>query len=205
VTYLPETAAGGEVSGVYALVHDITAQKETEANLRQLAQFDHLTGLPNRSRFHDALAEAIARSERSGELMAVVYLDIDRFKAINDRFGHQQGDAVLREFGARLLRSVRRTDTVAGLAGDEFVVILESLHSGDEACDVARKILLAIGVPFAFDGTTQSVGTSIGIALRHAGETDPEALLHRADEALYAAKAAGRGRFSLAAATPIST
>ncbi|MHB8912779.1 MAG: sensor domain-containing protein, partial [Lysobacter sp.] len=194
-TYLPDINAANEVVGIYGLIHDITEQKDVENTLRQLAQFDSLTGLANRNRFDDKLTEAIERSERDGRLLALMFLDLDNFKAINDGFGHQGGDLALQEFARRLNHSIRSTDTVARLAGDEFVVILELLKHADEAVIVATKIATAMKAPFLIFDQQQVFSASMGIAVRRRGETDGEALLRRADTALYQAKASGRGRY----------
>lgn len=194
-TYVPDVNPENEVIGVYGLINDISMQQETEAKLRQLAQFDSLTGLANRSRFNDKLAEAMARSVRSGEALALIFLDLDHFKAINDTLGHQGGDLVLQEFAKRLSHCVRSTDTVARLAGDEFVIILESLkHTGDVSL-VAAKIVAAMEAPFRIFNEQRAVSTSMGIAVRRPGETEGAALLQRADAALYKVKASGRGCF----------
>lgn len=194
-TYIPEIDAASEVVGVYGLINDITEQKDVENTLRKLAQFDSLTGLANRSRFDDKLADAIARSERSGQSLALIFLDLDDFKSINDTFGHQGGDLALQEFAQRLTHSVRATDTVARLAGDEFVVIVELLKHADEAALVAAKIAAAMKSPFLLFEEQRVFSTSMGVAVRRRGEIDGEALLRRADTALYQAKASGRGRF----------
>lgn len=194
-TYIPDIDAANEVVGVYGLINDITEQKEVEIQLRKLAQFDSLTGLANRSRFDEKLAEAIARSDRSGALLALVFLDLDDFKAINDTFGHQGGDLALQEFAKRLSGCVRTTDTVARLAGDEFVVILELLKHADEAAVVAAKIVTVMQAPFLIFDEPHVYSASMGIAVRRRGETDGDALLRRADTALYQAKASGRGCF----------
>ena len=194
-TYIPDINAANEVAGVYGLINDITAQKDVESRLRQLAQFDSLTGLANRRRFDDKLVEAIARSERSGRSMVLIFLDLDDFKSINDTFGHQGGDLALQEFAKRLTRSVRSTDTVARLAGDEFVVILELIKHVGETDTAAAKIVVAMEAPFKIFDQQRVFSTSMGIAVRRPGETDGEALLRRADTALYKAKASGRGCF----------
>ncbi len=193
--YIPDIDAANDVVGVYGLINDITEQKDIENRLRQLAQFDSLTGLANRSRFDDKLAEAIARSERNDRTLALIFLDLDDFKAINDSFGHHGGDLALQEFARRLSGSVRATDTVARLAGDEFVVILERLKHADEAGTVASKIAATMVAPFRILDTQHVFSASMGIAVRRRGETDGEALLRRADTALYQAKASGRGCF----------
>jgi len=139
---------------------------------------------------------AIARSERSGVPMALVFLDLDFFKTLNERFGHQGGDDALKEFARRLQTCVRGTDLVARIAGDEFVLILEVLEDPAGATAVARKVIEAMRLPFELRGGAAQLSCSIGVALRQPGETDPEALLHRADQALYDAKAKGRNCIS---------
>ncbi|MBC7501962.1 MAG: PAS domain-containing protein [Herminiimonas sp.] len=197
--YMPQFDAEGKPSGVCGMINDITDLKLVENQLRILARFDSLTGLPNRSQFDEKLAEAIARSNRSGSPMAVMFLDIDHFKSINDTLGHQGGDEVLREFAQRLLHCVRKTDTVSRLAGDEFVIILEGLRMPEECEVVADKIIRAMKNDFKILGATRNVTTSIGIAVRRDDEIDGEMLLRRADDALYAAKAAGRNMFQCVA------
>ncbi|MGH8029118.1 MAG: diguanylate cyclase domain-containing protein, partial [Arenimonas sp.] len=196
--YIPDTDAGGHVVGVYGLIHDITQLKQIESELRTLSRFDSLTGLANRRRYNERLAEAIARSERGGTMMALMFLDLDRFKAINDAHGHKGGDLALQEFARRVEACIRRTDTVARLAGDEFVVILESMASAEDADRVARKILDAMTAPMQVESKPCQLSTSIGIAVRRQGEVDGEALLRRADAAMYAAKNAGRRTFQFA-------
>ncbi len=190
--YVPQRDPSGQIDGVYGLIYDITAEKQAEAQLRKLAQYDALTGLANRSRFQEKLAEAIARSKR-GRPMGLAFLDLDRFKAINDAHGHHGGDLVLQEFARRLTGCVRSTDTVARLAGDEFVIILEPLAQASEAAGAASKIIEAMAEPLVLPTGSVQMSTSIGIAILRADETDGDALLHRADQMLYAAKAAGRG------------
>jgi len=199
VSYVPDMGPGGEVRGVCGLIHDVTQVRHVEAELRRLAEFDLLTGLANRKRLGDKLAEAIARSERYGQPMALLFIDMDEFKSVNDQLGHEGGDLVLQEFARRLVACVRQTDTVARLAGDEFVVLLEMLHNADEARLVATKIVVAMTTEFSILGQPTVLSASIGVAVRAAGELDGESLLRRADGALYAAKAAGRGTFRVAA------
>lgn len=197
--YIPHFDDDGKVIGVYGLTNDITSLKRVESQLTLLAKFDALTGLANRHHFNEKLAEAIARSGRNGSTMALMFLDIDRFKDINDELSHRGGDQVLKQFSRRLKSCIRQTDTVARLAGDEFVIILEGLHAADEVRTVAGKIIQVMEPDFDALGTARKVTTSIGIAIRRDGETDAAALLHRADEALYLAKAAGRNTFHLGA------
>ncbi|HEU4620861.1 MAG TPA: PAS domain-containing protein [Burkholderiaceae bacterium] len=198
--YLPDVSNDGVVEGIYALVTDISVMKAAEQQLAALVRTDSLTGLPNRHGFEERLADALARRRRNGHPIALFFLDVDRFKSINDTFGHRIGDLVLQEFARRLRLSVRATDTVARLAGDEFVVILEGLHGMVEPQLVARKIMAQIRQPFEIDDIHIDVSTSVGIAFQMHDEATPEELLSRADKALYVAKAAGRNTYHLEAA-----
>ncbi|HYD94189.1 MAG TPA: diguanylate cyclase [Noviherbaspirillum sp.] len=199
--YVPDRAEDGSVAGVYALSTDISSLKAVERQLLRLARFDSLTGLPNRAQLHEKLAEATARARRTGAALAVMFLDIDRFKSINDTLGHAVGDEVLQNFAQRLRQSVRETDVVARLAGDEFVIVLEGLNFGEEADLVARKVLLSVSEEMPIAGRMLPVTTSIGIAYCQDGGLDPAALLVQADQALYAAKEAGRNTFHRTLAT----
>lgn len=187
----------GDLLGAVVVMSDVTALKEKEELLKRLARHDALTGLPNRNFFDQRLTEAILRCERHGTCMALMFLDIDRFKSVNDTHGHHGGDLLLKAFSRRLLDSVRKTDTVARLAGDEFVIILEDLHSTGEATVVADKILRAMKPQIDIGTASLHLSTSIGITINWCGDADPEILLRQADEALYAAKAAGRGCYRL--------
>jgi diguanylate cyclase (GGDEF)-like protein/PAS domain S-box-containing protein len=198
-TYLPDVGADGHVKGVFMLSSDVTQLKLVERQLTTLARFDSLTGLANRHQFNEKLADALARAQRSGEALALMFLDIDHFKSINDTFGHAAGDSVLREFAHRLRQCVRGTDTVARLAGDEFVIILEGVHSEAEPQFVARKIVGQVNRPFDTKSGGLEVTTSVGIAFHRGPPMSPEELLARADKALYTAKAQGRNTYHLAA------
>ena len=197
--YLPDKRPDGSVAGVYALSTDITAMKAAERRLHELARVDTLTGLPNRRHFLEKLDEAMARSPRAQRPMALMYLDIDHFKSINDSRGHGVGDAVLQQFADRLRAAVRITDTVARLAGDEFVIIIEGLNVREEASLVAGKIVASMGTPMAVDGGEVAVTTSIGVAVLGPEMRSADELLAQADAALYAAKRAGRNTFSVSA------
>jgi diguanylate cyclase (GGDEF)-like protein len=186
------------VLGVYTSASDITPLKVVERQLERLAQKDTLTGLPNRHAFNDGIAAALRRSQRPETQVALLFLDVDGFKKINDTLGHAAGDDVLREFARRLQACVRATDLVARLAGDEFVIVLEGIHTRDECRFVARKIIAAMRPEFRAADAMVRITTSIGVALGHGAATTPEALLKRADSALYAAKGHGRDRFEIA-------
>jgi len=198
-TYVPDVV-DGRVEGLYVLMSDVTAEKAAEARMALQARTDALTGLSNRYAFNEKLADALARSRRNRMPIALFFLDVDKFKRINDTLGHAAGDEVLKIFSQRLVASVRETDAVARLAGDEFVVILERLHTPAETQFIARKILAAMNRTFEVAGTQLAVTTSIGIAWQADGHAQPTELLARADKALYEAKEAGRDTFSIAAA-----
>jgi diguanylate cyclase (GGDEF)-like protein/PAS domain S-box-containing protein len=199
-SYIPDLEQDGSVQGVYTLSSDVTAIKNVERQLQALARFDTLTGLPNRLQFNEKLPEVLARANRTGGALALMYLDVDHFKSINDTLGHAAGDAVLCEFAARLVSSVRTTDTVARLAGDEFAIILEGLHERSEVQAIAQKIVDHVRSPMQVADRELCITTSVGIAFHDRSQpaTTADLLLAKADEALYAAKAAGRGTFRVA-------
>jgi diguanylate cyclase (GGDEF)-like protein/PAS domain S-box-containing protein len=188
-TYLPHVR-DGVVQGIYVLSTDATSAREYERQLHALAHSDHLTGLPNRRSYEERLVQAIARARRSAMAMALVYLDVDHFKQVNDSLGHASGDAVLREFARRLSATVRTSDTVARLAGDEFVIVLEQVGSARECGRIADKLLEALRADFLVDGQPRRVTASIGIAW--SAHPEQAALAHAADEALYQSKREGR-------------
>jgi diguanylate cyclase len=193
-TYLPHLR-DGIVQGIYVLSTDATSAREYERQLHALAHSDHLTGLPNRRSYEERFGQAVARARRGATPLALAYLDVDHFKQINDGLGHATGDAVLRELARRLAASVRSTDTVARLAGDEFVVVLEQVGSPLECERIAAKLQDAIRPPFELDGRTVQVTSSIGIAW--SAHPEQVALAHVADEALYRSKHAGRDTASV--------
>ena len=180
------------------------AVAERTAELNALLLRDALTGLPNRRALMDTLPEAMARTGRSGMPAALLFIDMDGFKAVNDTHGHEEGDELLRQFGARLAGAVRQTDMVARLAGDEFVVVLEMLASPDDAEDIAGKLLAGVRAPYVLRTTTVTVGASIGVAVFFPGDKpDLDGWLARADHAMYAAKRGGKNAVKLAA-VPVS-
>lgn len=200
VTYIPDLRDGA-VAGFYVMAQDITARKQLELSLERQATQDALTGLPNRRALLAGLTRALARADRSREEVGVLFFDLDGFKGVNDRYGHDAGDHLLRKFAERLLACVRSTDIVARLAGDEFVVVLEGLEDGvSEAEAVARQILEENErAPIALDGEVLTFGSSIGLSIYHPGDaTSPEQLINSADQAMYSAKRDGRNRFSFA-------
>jgi diguanylate cyclase (GGDEF)-like protein len=178
----------GIFAGYAALARGELARKKVEEEILCLAHFDRLTGLVNRNLFLDLMAQDFAMAKRQRKKVALLYIDLDRFKPINDNFGHAAGDAVLQEVGRRLLASVRESDTVARVGGDEFVVVLRGLHDKQGAALPAQKILAALGQPVLAKGIALAVGASIGISCYPDDGMDLDGLLKNADGAMYRAK-----------------
>ena len=200
-TWIPEIDENNnEVVGYHAMLQDITGQKLEEQRLLRLSQIDSLTGLANRVGFEQRLCDAMAESRNTGEALAVMYLDIDHFKEINDTHGHAAGDSLLRAFAQRLKSSLRKTDMVARLGGDEFVVVMEHMLEPKSATRLAAQALKDIRRRFAFAdlSASLSVTASIGIAFFDGGATSAEQLVAEADAMLYAAKKRGRNNFCIA-------
>lgn len=171
---------------------DITERKLQEARIVHMATHDALTGLPNRSLLQDRIVQAIAGAERLNQHVAVMFIDLDRFKTINDSLGHGRGDELLMEAGERLYRVLRKADTLGRLGGDEFVVVLPFIHGLADAEAGAEKILQAFVEPFLIAGQSLTITTSIGISLYPSDGQNPETLIRNADTAMYRAKARGR-------------
>jgi diguanylate cyclase (GGDEF)-like protein/PAS domain S-box-containing protein len=177
---------------ILGIDRDISERKQAEEILRHHALHDALTGLPHRGLMQDRLEQALLAARRSGMQMALLFVDLDEFKAVNDTYGHAAGDVVLQGVGGRLQSVVRATDTVARIGGDEFAVVLPTVE-GSGAIDVACKILLAMEAPFDCGDARISVGASVGIAVYPTHGTGRETLLQHADAAMYWAKRSGRG------------
>lgn len=173
---------------------DVTERVELEQRLAYLAHHDPLTGLYNRAFFNERLEAALKLTAR-GETFALLFLDLDGFKSVNDTLGHVAGDELLRNVALRLENCVRHTDTVARLGGDEFALILSSAKTVEQGSALAELIIEAIGSPFTIQNTQMQVGCSIGVAVAPGGGADPQTLMHNADLALYCAKEKGRGRY----------
>jgi diguanylate cyclase (GGDEF)-like protein len=168
-------------------------RKKAEEKLAYLAQYDPLTDLANRALFQDRLGQALARTEREGNMVALMFLDLDHFKAVNDKLGHNGGDELLKEVAGRIKRRVRESDTVARIGGDEFAIILEDLSDAQDAAPVAQDILDRLSEPLVLDGYEIPLTASIGIAIRPPSEGDR--LLKDADTAMYRAKERGRNTY----------
>jgi diguanylate cyclase (GGDEF)-like protein/PAS domain S-box-containing protein len=180
---------------IFATLWDITERKKAEATILQMACYDPLTSLLNRRVFLETLSQAIARASRSDGYLAVLYLDLDHFKDINDILGHRVGDLLLREVSHRLQEHVREGDTVARFGGDEFAVIMSELADPEDAAVLSQKLLNVLSEPYRIQGNEIRSGTSIGIATYGSDSPDAESLITHADVALYRAKAEGRGTF----------
>ncbi|MET0858588.1 MAG: EAL domain-containing protein, partial [Telluria sp.] len=182
-----------ELAGANALLEaEIVERRQAEARVHHMAYHDNLTGLPNRALLSDRLDRAMMAAERTERKLAVMFIDLDRFKTINDSLGHQTGDHLLKEVAGRLCRAVRASDTVARLGGDEFVVLVPGIRSADECNRVAEKIIEALALPFPFDGRLLHITPSIGICVYPDDGGDVETLMRHADAAMYHAKASGR-------------
>jgi len=185
----------GETSHFVAVFTDITERKKAEEDLRFLASFDTLTGLPNRTLFQDRLNHAISQAHRSNNIVALLFLDLDRFKHINDSMGHHIGDLLLKAVAHRLQNAVREGDTVARLGGDEFTIILEGVAKTKAATLISEKVLKAFQAPFLLEDKSLTISTSIGISLYPNDAVDVDSLIKFADTAMYHAKALGRNNF----------
>ncbi len=204
VTDAPHLDARGQLQGVILTTTDISERKASEQRIHYLATHDALTGLANRAKFLDQMNTSLLIAQRHRTHFALLFLDLDRFKEINDTLGHAAGDALLIEAAQRMRHALRASDLLARQGGDEFMVLLHDVHSADEAATVADKIRQAIDQPFMLEGAGRHVAVSIGIALYPDHGSDIEQLTRRADAAMYRAKAAGRQRAGTADAAPPS-
>lgn len=189
----------GDITRYVGVCADITDQWDKAQLMRHMALHDSLTGLPNRVLLMERMVQLMAISVREPRQIALMFLDLDGFKHVNDTWGHDMGDHVLHTVASRLQGLLRPSDTVARLGGDEFVVLLDNPASRDSVGQVATRVIREINEPIVFEGQTARVGTSIGIAQRHSpADMSAEALLKLADDAMYASKAAGKNTFTFA-------
>ena len=186
----------GKVIGVSSMVDDITARKQSEEMIWKQANFDSLTGLPNRNMFHDRLEQELIKSDRASLPLALLLIDLDEFKEVNDTLGHDVGDQLLQEAGRRITSCVRESDTVARLGGDEFMIILSEMHEKNKVDNIAEKIISRLAEAYRIGNEVIHTSGSIGITLYPADTTDIDVLIKNADQAMYAAKQKGRNCFS---------
>lgn len=190
----------GETHFFTAIVRDISEQKLAQLRIEQLAHYDALTDLPNRRLFYDRLGQAILISKRNLRGIALLYMDLDGFKEINDTLGHHYGDLLLVKVAERLRLCVRESDTAARLGGDEFTLLLNETRKHEGAATVAKKVIEAIAHPFDLEGHEVRIGVSIGIAIYPDDANVENELLIAADKAMYSAKAAGKNTYRFATA-----
>ena len=187
---------------MFSVIRDITGRRTAEQKIAQLAHYDMLTKLPNRTLFYDRLEQAIARAKRYNQRFAVMFMDLDGFKQVNDEFGHQAGDSLLNMVAGRLTENARDMDTVARVGGDEFIFILNNIDNAENVILVANKILGSLSRPFVINGHTCSVGCSIGISIFPDDSDDTEIMVKMADDAMYLAKKSGRNSYQFFNAQP---
>ncbi len=187
----------GDVLYYEGTIEDITERKKAEETIRRLAFHDALTGLPNRPLFNDRLMVAMSNADRNKKKVAVMLLDLDRFKQINDTLGHNIGDLLLKSVSKRLSDAIRKTDTVARMGGDEFLIIIPAISAIDYIETVAKKIIKAFHEPFLLEGHVLTVTTSIGISIYPDNGIDIDSLIKTADISMYEAKKAGRNNYQL--------
>jgi diguanylate cyclase (GGDEF)-like protein/PAS domain S-box-containing protein len=177
------------------ITRDITDRKRAEKKIAHLAHYDYLTDLPNRALFLDVLGHSIALAKRNKHKVAILFLDLDGFKKINDAHGHDAGDLLLKEVAVRLKETVRGSDAVARVGGDEFIIVLDNINSEDNVALVAHKINVALLAPFEVNGQPCQVGGSIGISMFPQDSKDSEQLIKLADDAMYMAKQSGKNSY----------
>ena len=182
-------------TGAIVVFRDVSTARAKSLEMSHLAQHDVLTDLPNRALFNDRLTQAIALAERQGKQLAVMFVDLDHFKKINDSLGHDVGDKLLRSVAGRLKACVRRSDTISRLGGDEFVVLLSQVEHAEDAAISARKTLRALTAPHLVDGKSLDINVSIGVSTYPTDGQDAESLMNRADNAMYEAKQRGRNNY----------
>ena len=193
--FIPVSAPAGQVQYLLGVTEDVTDRREAEYRLRYLAHYDTLTDLPNRTLLQDRLQQAMIEADRQGRLAAIMFLDLDHFKIINDTFGHEAGDALLKEAAERFLACVRAGDTIARLGGDEFTVVLVNVAQVSDVAHIAQKIIDSFHKSFQVAGRELSVSVSVGIALYPLDDNTLDGLMRNADAAMYQAKEKGRNNF----------
>jgi diguanylate cyclase (GGDEF)-like protein/PAS domain S-box-containing protein len=195
VRVTPTHNQDGEITGTVVTFQDVSAARAKSLEMSHLAEHDFLTDLPNRMLFNDRLTQAIALAVRQDRQLAVMFVDLDHFKKINDSLGHEIGDKLLKSVATRLVSCVRRTDTVSRIGGDEFVILLSQVEHGEDAAVSARKILRALAEPHLIDNKSLDINLSIGVSTYPTDGENPESLMNKADTAMYEAKQLGRNNY----------
>jgi diguanylate cyclase (GGDEF)-like protein len=198
----PQTE-NGKITGAVVTFHDITDRKLSEEKIKHMATHDGLTDLPSMRLAREHLSMAMNRARRYNNLAAVMFVDLDGFKAINDGFGHDSGDEVLRETAKRLCAAVRKTDTVARVGGDEFLLVVTELRSQENAANIAEKVLRFVSQPVMCKNRIATVGASVGIALFPRDAESMDDLIRLADHAMYKVKNAGRNGYAFVRSVPV--
>ncbi len=180
---------------IFSVIRDITERKKAEQKITQLAHYDELTNLPNRNLFYDRLDQAVARAKRYKEKFAVLYMDLDGFKQVNDDFGHHAGDSLLKMVAERLTENARDMDTVARVGGDEFVFILNNIDHATHVALVAMKVAESLTQPFVVNGNSYSISCSIGISIFPDDTDNQDTLVKIADDAMYMVKKSGKSNY----------
>jgi len=187
----------GLISNYIGTFSDISSLIEQEQHLHRLAHYDNLTGLANRLLFNERLGQAVIQAKRSRKKVGLLYIDLDDFKPVNDKYGHGAGDIVLKTAAQRLEKSIRRIDTACRLGGDEFAIILNGIYKVDEAANIARKVIHNITQPISINKTRLSLGCSIGVSVFPDHSDLPNEMIQQADTAMYKAKQKGKNQFYL--------
>ena len=195
IKLLPHLDEYGKTLGCFSVAADITEHKQAEERIQRMAHHDYLTGLPNRMLFNDRLNQALTLARRDASQFALLYLDLDKFKPVNDRLGHSAGDELLKSVAVRICGQIRESDTVARVGGDEFIVILSNIAGREDADRIAGKVIAALAEPFLIgaDKLGVGIGVSIGVAIYPAQGQDVHTLVKAADAAMYGAKQARGG------------
>ncbi|MGA7594381.1 MAG: diguanylate cyclase [Gallionella sp.] len=194
---LPLRREDGSIHALCGISTDITERKDAEEHMKHMAQYDALTHLPNRALFEDRLHQAIAAAQRNKAHLALMFIDLDKFKPVNDTYGHGIGDLLLKEVATRIQACLRDSDTAARIGGDEFVILLPAIESAADASKVAEKIRMSLNQPFALAGNTLGIGSSIGVAVYPQHGSNEKLLVKSADIAMYHAKKNGRNNVKI--------
>lgn len=195
---VPKLDADGKVEYLMAVGMDVTEQRKEKHLLENMAHHDALTELHNRAFFDRRLPEDMLHAAQAGNSLALFYIDLDGFKPVNDQYGHEMGDAVLREVAMRLRKGLRQNDIVCRIGGDEFALILPGVTSDEDASAIAQQMITSISQPYAIDGHMLQLGASIGVAFMGSAMQDAHELVRKADVAMYLAKQSGKGKFVIA-------